>query len=130
MEENITCLLIDDDPDDQEIFLIALRQAFPRSGCWCESDCVKAIEQLNQKLRPAPDYIFMDWNLPYLAGKDCIPELHKVLGYETVCIFILSGMAPHISQDKLDKLGVKKVLKKQNSISKLSDELHEAITSQ
>ena len=123
MNKSITCLLIDDDPDDHEIFFMALKQAFPDAICSCVLNCIQATDELKNKSIPIPEYIFMDWNLPYLEAKECIKCLRDVSELEKACIFILSGSVPFINVKDLDELGLKKVLKKQSTITLLSREL-------
>ncbi|WP_221391227.1 hypothetical protein [Dyadobacter sp. NIV53] len=127
MNKPIICLLIDDDPDDHQIFYMALKQAFPEAICSCTLNCIQATDQLRNKSIPTPEYIFMDWNLPYLEAKECIQCLQDVDELKNAHIFILSGFVPFINVKDLDKLGLKKVLKKQNTISLLSKELSEVL---
>lgn len=130
MHKLITCLLIDDDRDDQEIFCIALNQALPRANCWCAFDCTKAINQIKEKAVPVPDYIFMDWNLPLMDGTECIYRLRELPELKDVCFIILSGLTPPLTPKTMEELGIKRMLKKQSSISKLSEELLEGIKAQ
>ena len=123
MNKPITCLLIDDDPDDHEIFYMALKDAFPEAVCSCTLNCIQATDQLKKKNIPVPEYIFMDWNLPYLEAKECIQCLREVPELKNVCIFILSGSIPFINVKDLYDLGLKKVLKKQSTVNLLSKEL-------
>lgn len=127
MNRTVTCLLIDDDPDDHEFFSIALKQAFPQAVCSCVSNCLEANDQLHAKTIPVPDYIFMDWNLPYPETKECVKSLKSFPELEKTCIFILSGTVPFINVKELKELGLQKVLKKQSSINLLSKELAAAI---
>ena len=127
MDKLITCLLIDDDQDDHEFFSIALKQAFPQAACACVSNCLEATNQLHNKIIPIPDYIFMDWNLPYLEAKECVKCLKALSGLEKTCIFILSGSIPFVSVKELNELGLQKVLKKQDSVNRLSEEIAAAI---
>ena len=123
MDKSITCLLIDDDPDDHEFFSIALKEAFPHAVCSCVSNCVEATDQLHAGTIPVPDYIFMDWNLPFLEAKECVKSLRSFPELEKACIFILSGTVPFMNVKELMDLGLQKVLKKQSSISLLSEEI-------
>jgi CheY-like chemotaxis protein len=126
--KNVSCLVIDDDPEDQEFFLLALNEAFSEARCSFASSCMQAIENLQSKAIPVPDYIFMDWNMPLMNGLECIQELKKVTMLDNSTVFILTGsMSDTVLKNVVD-LGVNKVLQKQNSISMLSFELKNAIT--
>ena len=121
--------MIEDDQDDQEIFLLALKDAFPGAGCWIAENCSQALERMKKKFAPVPDYIFMDWNLPLLEAEECIRQI-QFSGLHNACVFVISGTAPPVNLEKLQQLGIKKVLKKQASVRLLAKELHDVIKSQ
>jgi CheY-like chemotaxis protein len=125
--ENRSFLLIDDDQDDHVIFEAALRMVNPDAVCDYAYNCPAAIDSLKKQVILIPDYIFMDWSMPYMDAIECIQCLRQIPGLDRTPIFILSGSRP--SFEIHDKVGlyIKKVLTKQNSIEKLSMELREAI---
>lgn len=127
MEGNVTCLLIDDDADDQELFQYALKQVFPDVNCTFASSGMEAVDLLKNDHFTIPDYIFMDWHMPYMDANECIPLLRNAAELEETSIFILSGTEPLITQETISDLGIKRILKKQPSIESLSDELFKAI---
>ena len=71
-----TCLLVDDDEDDAEIFSIALNEANPDIKCLTAADGLEALEMLRD---PSfiPDYIFLDLNMPLMTGKECLVEIRN-----------------------------------------------------
>jgi CheY-like chemotaxis protein len=125
--ENRSFLLIDDDQDDHVIFEAALRMVNPDAVCDYAYNCPAAIDSLKKQVILIPDYIFMDWSMPYLDAIECIQSLRQIPGIDRTPIFILSGSRPSFEiQDKVG-LYIKKVLTKQNSIEKLSIAIREAI---
>ena len=125
--KNRSFLLIDDDQDDHIIFADALRMVDPDAACDYVYDCPAAIDSLKKQVILIPDYIFMDWSMPYMDAIECIQCLRQIPGIHKTPIFILSGSKPSFEiQDKVG-LYIKKVLTKQNSIEKLSIEIREAI---
>jgi CheY-like chemotaxis protein len=125
--KNRTFLLIDDDQDDHVIFADALKMAYPDAVCDYAFDCPAAIDFLKRQVILIPDFIFMDWSLPYLDSIECIQSIRNIPGIDKTPIFILSGSRPSFEiQDKVG-LYIKKVLIKQDSIEKLADEIMEAI---
>jgi CheY-like chemotaxis protein len=72
-------LLIDDDEEDQEIFIDALRVVDPQLHCSVANDGEQALEQLTREALVKPDLIFIDMNMPKLNGKQVLQEL-KVSG--------------------------------------------------
>ena len=72
-----TCLIIDDDPDDQEIFALALEEIGPAYHCAFANNATDALQQL-QARKVSPDYIFLDLNMPRINGLQCLVELKKL----------------------------------------------------
>jgi len=72
-------LLIDDDEEDQEIFMDALRVVDPQLHCSVANDGEQAMELLTRDVLVIPDLIFIDMNMPKLNGKQVLQEL-KVSG--------------------------------------------------
>lgn len=69
-----TIFLVDDDADDQEIFLIALKEVDDSIVCVTATDGMEALSKLNDN-GFRPDCIFLDLNMPRMDGKQCLVEL-------------------------------------------------------
>jgi CheY-like chemotaxis protein len=74
-EKNI--LLIDDDPEEAEIFKEALGSVSGSTVFHYLSNCKDAVNQLKHQLLPMPDLIFLDINMPLMNGLDCLQEIKK-----------------------------------------------------
>lgn len=61
-------ILIDDDPDDHEIFAMAMVEASPEAVCILYDSAEKALEDLTGSVGDRPDYIFLDLNMPRMNG--------------------------------------------------------------
>ncbi|TDE10486.1 response regulator [Dyadobacter psychrotolerans] len=129
MRDSFKLLVIDDDQDDHEIFRGALDIAFPKAFCEFALDRADAIKTLSNNKNVAPDYIFMDWNMPKMDAEEFMRQLRLLPDMQGVGVFVLSGSAPYVELEHLHALGVKKVLMKQASIALLSHELINAIGS-
>ena len=123
MQTAIRCLLIDDDPDDHEIFSMAITQAFPAAICFFAQNCLEAKRFLETGEVPAPDYLFMDWNLTQFTAGTCIQELNHLRALQYTSIVILSGSDPLLGEEELRLLGIKKVMKKQGSIDQMANDI-------
>ncbi len=87
--ETIECFLIDDDPDDQEIFAMALEKVNPEIKVVFAKDGIDALVQLNDPLF-TPRLIFIDINMPRMNGIHCLTELKKIDRLRNVPTFVYS----------------------------------------
>ncbi|QRQ99901.1 response regulator [Dyadobacter sandarakinus] len=123
----ISCLVIDDDTEDQEIFLLALQQSHPTVSCSFSCDGNEAVKLLESNNLPIPDYIFLDWNMVLSDPIDCIRQLRALQGTAHININILSGEIPMITDHDMQELGISKVIRKQGTIPDLSNELRKVV---
>ena len=89
MADKLTCLLVDDDPDDQEIFAMAVEAVSSTITCHYADDGIKALEMLNNS-HFIPDLIFVDLNMPRMNGKQCLAEIKKIDRLVNVPVYIYS----------------------------------------
>jgi CheY-like chemotaxis protein len=84
--------LIDDDPDDQEIFQEAIKVIDKTIICYTASDGKDALSKLHDALL-LPDVVFLDLNMPVMNGKDCLKALKqdKVLKHIPVIVYSTSS---------------------------------------
>src|SRR5688572_31751202 len=68
-------LLIDDDSDDRLLFYEAVQEVSPDTACITEQDGRKALADLNNTSIDLPDVIFVDVNMPYLNGWECLDRI-------------------------------------------------------
>lgn len=68
-------LLIDDDEEDQEIFMDALKEVDSLLHCSVANDGEEALTLLNGDALLKPDLIFIDMNMPKLNGKQVLQAL-------------------------------------------------------
>jgi CheY-like chemotaxis protein len=76
MTSTFKCLLIDDDSDDQQIFLGAVHEVSPTTRCSVISDAETALEILKDSV-VLPDIIFLDINMPRMDGFEMIIQLKR-----------------------------------------------------
>lgn len=70
-------LLIDDDEEDQEIFMDALKEVDPLLHCAVANDGEEAMVLLTADALIKPDLIFVDMNMPKLNGKQVLQSIKK-----------------------------------------------------
>lgn len=82
-------LLIDDDEDDQEIFLMALDELSENFKCTTISSARDALSQLeNGQL--SPDLILLDLNMPIMNGQQFLAEIKKKESLKHIPVIIFS----------------------------------------
>jgi len=120
MKQNKTIFLIDDDPDDHEIFGLALSEIDHPVHCIYENDGAKAVEALNDDKELKPDFIFIDMNMPRMNGQECLVEIKKIERLKDVPVFMYSTSADPESIQKNAKLGAADFIIKPSDINVLS----------
>ena len=71
------CFLIDDDEDDREIFALALENANTDYSCITAKNGIDAMEKINSAAVFAADFIFIDLNMPYMSGRECLEQIRN-----------------------------------------------------
>jgi len=87
----ITCILIDDDPDDHEIFRIAIQETSVPVVCDFFHNWVEADAHLRNDAVYAPDFVFMDWYWSGIQGIDYLIRLKQITKLNTSQFVIYSG---------------------------------------
>ncbi|PUZ27198.1 Response regulator receiver domain-containing protein [Chitinophaga costaii] len=116
--QHTTCLIIDDDPDDQEIFALALAEVGPDYQCSFASNATDALQQL-QTNSPAPDYIFLDLNMPRINGLQCLVELKRLPATQTIPVVMYSTSSEHHFSSQAMAAGASAFVSKPSRISDL-----------
>ncbi|MCF0074734.1 response regulator [Dyadobacter sp. CY261] len=73
---NISILLVDDDIDDQEIFLLTMQDTGNEVECEFACDGIQALEKL-ARIAYEPHLIFIDINMPKMNGIELLAELKQ-----------------------------------------------------
>ncbi|MCD0465141.1 response regulator [Flavobacterium sp. ENC] len=81
-------LQIDDDSDDCELFMEALR-AVSSAFCTSLNDPLEALRRLVEK-EIQPDVIFLDLNMPIMSGMELLGELKKKELLKDIPVIIFS----------------------------------------
>jgi len=121
-----SCLLIDDDEDDKEIFCIALSEVDPEIKCHTAIDAIEALELLRDPSF-TPDYIFLDLNMPLMSGKECLVEIKKRAHLKDTPVIIFSTSASQKDIQDTRDLGAASFITKPPLISALTERLGEVL---
>jgi CheY-like chemotaxis protein len=119
MRPTITCFLIDDDADDQEIFAMALARVSESIECVVANDGREALEKLQADQTFIPHLVFVDLNMPRMNGKQCLKELRRLQHLREVPIIIYSTSSEPRDIKEAKETGASDYLTKQSSIGGL-----------
>lgn len=120
MNNRITCFLIDDDKDDQEIFMLALEDMNISVSCITANDGNEALVHLTKDESFLPDFIFLDLNMPRINGKQCLAEIKKMGHLKDVPVIIYSTSSAQKDKTETEMLGATAFITKPSSISEFT----------
>jgi CheY-like chemotaxis protein len=116
--------LVDDDTDDQEFFVEAISGLKNISLSGMANNGKEALNILNNSTL-LPDFIFLDFNMPFMNGIQCLCEIKKFPRTKDIPVIMLSSA---FEQAELSReLGAKGFIKKCNEITAFRKELDRAI---
>ena len=115
-------LLVDDDEDDQLLFIDAIREIDKSIKCSVANDGLEAILSLQTK-SPVPDLIFLDLNMPKMNGYQCLAQIKNEMMFKEIPIVIYTTSRIESDRDRTLKMGASYFLTKPSDFSELIDEL-------
>lgn len=123
MKEVKHCLIIDDDPDDQEIFLLCVKKISGNIACVTADNGVEALVMLRADETYVPDYIFLDVNMPKMNGVECLKELKQIgrLQYTKIFMYSTTSESNVLNESKL--LGANDFIVKPTKTTDLKEKL-------
>lgn len=97
-------LIVDDDSDDRELFMEALREVDESVLCTYATNGQNALKTLKD---PAfkPDFIFLDLNMPIMDGKQCLKQLKKLPRIREIPVIIFSTSTLLEDEMEVQQLG-------------------------
>jgi len=120
MSTRMKWLLIDDDSDDQEIFLFTLGKMDKPIDCLLAKDGVDALEKLKSEII-TPDIIILDLNMPFMDGRKCLIEIKKIERLRKIPVYIYSTSSESKLKEELKELGAADYIEKPSSITLLNE---------
>src|SRR6186713_579511 len=111
-------LLVDDDEDDQEIFLTALEKVNNSIHCTALDNATRALHMLLEK-ELTPDLIFLDLNMPVMNGQQFLTELKKEDLLKDIPVIILSTSSHKATIQLTRDLGALDFISKPDNINAL-----------
>lgn len=97
-------LHIDDDDEDQEIFLAAVNQLSQEINCHSITNATEALQKLTSK-QLNPDVIFLDLNMPVMNGQQFLIEIKKCDDLKNIPVIIFSTSSHTATIQLMKELG-------------------------
>ena len=123
MKKAITCFLIDDDPDDQDVFWMALDELEAKFDVAIASDGADAMEKFAADSTFVPDYIFIDLNMPRMDGIHCLREIRKLPALKNSIVTMYSTSSEQQMMEMSKELGANDYIVKPPSLTVLAARL-------
>ncbi len=122
-----TIFLIDDDPDDREIFEEILAEEHPLIEFQQAENGAAAFEKLRSGRFTKPDLIFLDLNMPVMDGRTFLRLIKKETALQHIPVIIYSTSSSEIDKKFALEHFAAQFLTKQYSIELLRKDLNAAV---
>src|SRR5690242_15785808 len=109
--QTIHCFLIDDDPEEIDIFRLALQDLDFTVKCTAFTDLNEALRNLI-RLDEVPDCIFLDLYMGANSGKECLKTIVDTEIISQIPVVILSGSSNEPETEELKKMGAQEFIVK------------------
>ena len=113
-------LLIDDDEDDQHIFMTAAAEVSDNVSCVAFYDARKALRKLESG-EITPDVIFLDLNMPMMNGEQFLTEIKKNENLKKIPVIIFSTSSNQNTIEAVKALGASAFITKPSLYDELVD---------
>jgi CheY-like chemotaxis protein len=111
-------LLIDDDPEEFDIFCNTVSSLDKSIDCIQALNCKQGFQKLESS-SGLPRYIFLDLNMPASQGKYCLERLKQHPLYAKVPVFIYTTSNREVDIEETKKLGAEMFITKPDNIHDL-----------
>jgi CheY-like chemotaxis protein len=104
-EKTFSCLLVEDDPEDQELFIDALHEVSSNTGCYAVENGEEALALLTKENQEF-DFIFTDLRMPRMGGLAFIRVLRTIQHLKNTPVIVWSSHFSDADKSMLMELGV------------------------
>jgi CheY-like chemotaxis protein len=122
---SIEILLVDDDLDDRNTFRDALGELKIATNLTMLEDGRNLLEYLEKNKKP--DILFLDLNMPYKTGVECLIEIREHARYDDLSIAIYSTSSTDKDIEETFIHGANVYIKKPNNFANLKRVLGEVV---
>jgi CheY-like chemotaxis protein len=126
----IQCLIVDDDVEDQEVFLLCIKQTLENVVCLTANSGIEALSMFGNGSQYAPHYVFIDVNMPKMNGIDCLRNLREFEHLRDTKIFMYSTTSDNAVVNLSKELGAHDFIVKPSKILEIKNKLSELLIAQ
>ena len=124
----VEILLVDDDQDDRNIFSDALSELKIQTNLTLLEDGRDLVSYLEDPKNKRPDILFLDLNMPYKSGVECLVDIRKIEKFRDLSIAIYSTSTSEKDMEDTFINGANIYIKKPNDFAKLKKVLNDVVS--
>lgn len=116
-------ILIDDDPEEIEIFGYAV-YSLPNPPLFCGyTDFDTALDEMLRGIEALPDLIFLDGFMHRITGAECLVKLKACEALKHISVIIYTGFISDKHRDHIIELGAADIIVKPRVLAELKVKL-------
>lgn len=123
MHQSKSILIVDDDEDDKDLFLEALKNVDSSIVCMSAANGEEALRLLQNLEHSMPNLIFLDMNMPRMDGKECLIAIKKMENLQHIPVIIYTTTSRNEDMEEMKKKGAVHFLTKPTEFDKISSEI-------
>ena len=121
-------ILADDDQDDRDFFSDAFKDLKMQNKVSLFNDGLQLMNYLNEQDSVLPDILFLDLNMPFKSGLECLYEIKANERLKNIVIAIYSTSASDKDVEATFIIGANIYIKKPSNFDALKKILKEVVT--
>lgn len=125
--QNINILLADDDESDRMLFIDAFSELKIKTTVRTFNDGIQLMEWLNKEETHLPHFIFLDLNMPFKNGLECLKEIKRNEKLKDIFIAIYSTSDNDKDVEDTFSFGANVYITKPNSFNSLKKVLEKSV---
>jgi CheY-like chemotaxis protein len=128
ISEYLNILLADDDEDDRVLFADAIAEVRVKTKLHLLTDGVQTMNYLLNEQNILPDILFLDINMPFKTGIECLEEIRNNVRLKHLAIAIYSTSSTEKDIEETFVKGANIYIRKPNNFNDLKRIMKEVIT--
>ena len=104
MKSNVRLLIVDDDVEDRNFVIAAVKEIDADIECITANDGQQALEVLLNS-PTLPDLVLLDLRMPRFGGRKCLVEMRKNTRFENLPVIIYTTSTEVEESQELKKMG-------------------------